>query len=97
MAAASAVWRRKTLFAVRTEEGRRELFSRATPFGSLGRTFLALSLILSCLAVSGQAGKNIILWPGLAFSSVADGSQMIYDRKFCDSVADLLVNLGQFW
>ena len=34
---------------------------------------------------------------GLAFSSVADGSQMIYDRKFCDSVADLLVNFGQFW
>ena len=34
---------------------------------------------------------------GLAFSSVADGSQMIYDCKFCDSVADLLVNLGQFW
>ena len=35
--------------------------------------------------------------PGLAFSSVADGSQMIYDNKFCDSVADLLVNRGQFW
>ena len=34
---------------------------------------------------------------GLAFSSVADGSQMIYDRKLCDSVADLLVNFGQFW
>ena len=35
--------------------------------------------------------------PGLAFSSIADGSQIIYDHKFCDSVADLLVNLGQFW
>ena len=32
----------------------------------------------------------------MAFSSVADGSQMIYDSKFCDSVADLLVNLGKF-
>ena len=34
---------------------------------------------------------------GLTFSSVADGSQMIYDRKFCDSVADLLVNFCQIW
>ena len=34
---------------------------------------------------------------GLAFSSVADGSQMICDRRFCDSVAYLLINFGQFW
>ena len=33
----------------------------------------------------------------LAFSSIADGSQIIYDCKFCDSVADLLLNFGQFW
>ena len=40
---------------------------------------------------------STFLQTGLAFSSVADGSQMICDRRFCDSVADLLVNLGQFW
>ena len=43
------------------------------------------------------ASCNVLPCTGLAFSSVADGSQMIYDPKFCDSVTDLLVNLGQFW
>ena len=38
-----------------------------------------------------------VLNAGLAFSSVADGSQMICDSRFCVYVADLLVNVGKFW
>ena len=35
--------------------------------------------------------------PWVGIQLCRNGSAIDYDGKFCDSVADLLVNFGQFW
>ena len=83
---------RNTCEKVRRKDG------RARMQGKLWYVNL-LSLFICIYTIVRRRRVGVITFcqSGLAFSSVADGSQMIYDSKFCDSVADLLVNLGQFW
>ena len=59
--------------------------------------FYSMSDTLALAPQMDLEGKdcNLQLFVGQDWHSAM--SQMIYDLKFCDSVADLLVNFGQFW